>query len=236
MEANDDLPGGCRPGAYSASAMWSGCLDAGETYLIQLDGWNNARGQAGILIECVVDGPQVTSSTGGLACALGKEQDPNGTIVLNITGTGGDYSAAWVGPDGFSASGQQVSGLGSGTYSAAIVTSCGNTLTHTVTLTEPDPIVSTSDWSIRMSQLPNGEAYLGASGGTQPYEIVWCGLFGDIGTGEIVEGLAEGDYAVVLEDDNGCTAELSFSLAAEDDAFPSRSGRTPPSVKTNSLS
>ena len=220
VAANDDLPGGCGPGAYYASAMWSGCLDAGETYLIQVDGWQNARGQAGVLIESVEDGPQVTSSTGGLACALGKEQDPNGTIVLNITGTGGDYSAAWVGPDGYSASGQQISGLGSGTYSAAIVTSCGNTLTHTVTLTEPDPIVLDIELvHPGCPELPNGEAYLGASGGTQPYEIVWSGLFGDIGTGEIVEGLAEGDYAVVLEDDNGCTAELSFSLAAEDDAF-----------------
>ena len=126
-------------------------------------------GLAGVLIESVEDGPLVTSSTGGLACALGKEQDPNGTIVLNITGTGGDYSAAWVGPDGFSASGQQISGLGSGTYSAAIVTSCGNTLTHTATLTEPDPIVLDIELvHPGCPELPNGEAYLGASGGTQP--------------------------------------------------------------------
>ena len=96
------------------------------------------------------------------------------------------------GPDGFSASGQQISGLGSGTYSAAIVTSCGNTLTHTVTLTEPDPIVLDIELvHPGCPELPNGEAYLGASGGTQPYDIVWSGLFGDIGTGEIVQGLAE---------------------------------------------
>ena len=220
VAANDDLPGGCGPGAYYASGMWSGCLEEGETYLIQVDGWQDARGQAGILVETVSDGPQVTSSTGGLACALGKEEDPNGTIVLNITGTGGDYSAAWVGPDGFSASGQQISGLGSGTYSAAIVTSCGNTLTHSVTLTEPDPIVLDIELvHPGCPELPNGEAYLGANGGTPPYDIVWSGIFGEIGNGEIVEGLAEGEYAVVLEDDNGCSAELSFNLAAEDDAF-----------------
>ena len=71
--------------------------------------------------------------------------------------------AAWVGPDGFSASGQQISGLGSGTYSAAIVTSCGNTPTHTVTLTEPDPIALDLELvHPGCPELPNGEAYLGA--------------------------------------------------------------------------
>lgn len=220
VAANDDLPGGCGPGAYYASAMWSGCLDAGETYLIQVDGWQNARGQAGILIESVEDGPQVTSSTGGLACALGKEQDPNGTIVLNITGTGGDYSAAWVGPDGFSASGQQISGLGSGTYSAAIVTSCGNTLTHTVTLTEPAPLVMDIDLvPPGCPDQPNGSAALGAAGGTEPYTITWSGAEGEIGTGTVIDGLSEGAFSVFLEDANGCTSEVPFTLEAADDAF-----------------
>lgn len=220
MAANDDLPGGCGPGAGYASGMWSGCLEAGETYLIQVDGWQDARGQAGILIESVADGPQVTSVTGGLSCAIGKEDEPNGTIVLNISGTGGDYTAAWVGPSGYASTGQQISGLSSGTYSAAIVTSCGNTLTHSVVLTEPDPIVL----DIEITQpgcpdLPNGEAYLGAVGGSEPYEIVWSSVLGEVGTGPLLDGLLEGDYSVTLEDNNGCSANLSFTLEAEDDAF-----------------
>ena len=220
VAANDDLPGGCGPGAYYASGMWSGCLEEGETYLIQVDGWQNARGQAGILIQSTLEGPQVTSSQGGLNCALGKEEDPNGTVVLNVSGTGGDYTATWVGPNGFTASGQQISGLGSGTYSAAIVTSCGNTLTHTVTLTEPDPIVLDLELvQPGCPELPNGEAFLDASGGTEPYDIVWSGEFGELGSGPLIQALGEGDYSVVLEDGNGCTSNLSFSLTADDDAF-----------------
>jgi len=220
VAANDDLPGGCGPGAYYASGMWTGCLDAGETYLVQVDGWQDARGQAGILIESVEDEPQVTAYTAGLACAIGKEEDPNGNIVLNIVGTGVNYSAAWVGPDGFAAAGQQISGLASGTYSAAIVTSCGNILTQSVTLSEPDPIVLDIELvHPACPELPDGEAYLGASGGTEPYEIVWTGTFGEISTGELVEGLAEGEYSVMLEDANGCAAGLAFTLTADDDAF-----------------
>ena len=220
VAANDDLPGGCGPGAYYASGMWSGCLEEGETYLIQVDGWQDARGQAGIRVESSAEVPEVGSSNGGLACALGKEEDPNGTIVLNVTGTGGDYITTWVGPNGFTASGQQISGLGSGTYSAAIVTSCGNALTHTVTLSEPDPIVLDLELiQPGCPELPNGEAFLGASGGVEPYEITWTGEFGELGSGVLIEALGEGEYSVVLEDDNGCTAELSFGLTADDDAF-----------------
>ena len=220
VAANDDMSGGCGSGAFYASGMWSGCLEEGETYLIQVDGWQDSRGLAGILITSTFEGPQVTSSEGGLNCALGKEEDPNGTIVLNLSGTGGDYTATWVGPNGFTASGQQISGLGSGTYSAAIVTSCGNTLTHTVTLSEPDPIVLDLELvQPGCPELPNGEAFLGASGGTEPYEITWSGEFGELGSGVLIEALGEGDYSVFLEDENGCTADLSFSLTADDDAF-----------------
>ena len=140
--------------------------------------------------------------------------------MLNVSGTGADYMATWVGPNGFTASGQQISGLGSGTYSAAIVTSCGNTLTHTVTLSEPAPIVLDLELvQPGCPELPNGEAYLSASGGTEPYEITWSGEFGELGAGTLIDALGEGEYSVVLEDDNGCTADLSFSLTADDDAF-----------------
>ena len=56
-------------------------------------------------------------------------------------------------------------------------------------------------------------------GGTEPYEIVWSGEFGELGSGPLIEALGEGEYSVVLEDGNGCTADLSFSLTANDDAF-----------------
>lgn len=220
VAANDDLPGGCGPGNVYSSGMWSGCLEVGGTYLIQLDGWQNARGQAGIRIESGEGELEVSSSVGGLNCALSKEENPDGTVVLNLSGTGGNYSAAWVGPNGYSASGQQIAGLGPGTYSAAIVTSCGYTLTHSVTLTEPSPLVL--DLELVQPGCPevaNGEAILDASGGTGPYEIVWSGPLGNIGAGGSAEGLGEGDYTVVLEDGNGCTAELSFVMEAAPDAF-----------------
>ncbi len=220
IAANDDLSGGCGSGAFYASGLWTGCLDAGETYLIQVDGWQDGRGQAGVRIETVEDEPAVTSSVGGLACASGKEEDPNGTIVLNLSGTGSNFVAAWVGPSNFSASGQQISGLGAGTYSAAILTNCGTSLTHSVTLVEPAPL----ELGLELvppgcPELPNGVALLSVSGGTEPYDIQWSDALGELGAGQMIEGLAEGQYSVQLEDDNGCEAALDFSMVAEDDAF-----------------
>ena len=192
VAANDDLPGGCGPGAYYASGMWSGCLEEGETYLIQVDGWQDARGQAGILIQSTLRGrrsPPAKADSIAPSARRRTRTEPS----CSMWETGGDYTATWVGPNGFTASGQQISGLGSGTYSAAIVTSCGNTLTHTVTLTEPDPSCSTSNWSsLDAQELPNGEAFLGALGGTEPYEIVWSGEFGELGSGPLIEALGKG--------------------------------------------
>lgn len=218
--ANDDLPGGCGPGAYYASALWTGCLDSGATYLIQLDGWADARGTAGITVETDDQPEEITSVTNGLSCALGKEEDPNGTIVLNPIGMGSDFTAAWIGPNGFTASGQQISGLSSGSYSAVIVTNCGTTLTHSVVLTEPDPIIVDLDLvQPGCPELPDGSAALGAVGGVEPYAINWNGPSGAVGTGPVVDGLGEGSYTVTLEDGNGCTETLSFTMEASDEAF-----------------
>lgn len=220
ISANDDLPGGCGPGAYYASAMWTGCLDEGETYLIQVDGWQNARGRAGVVVETNGQEPAITGVTGGLACPLDKEESPNGTIVLNPTGMGSDFTAAWIGPDNFSAAGQQISGLGAGTYSAVIATNCGTNLTYSVTLTIPGPF--TLDLDVvppGCPDQPNGSAALAVTGGTEPYTITWSDGLGEIGTGGAVDALAEGSYGVVMEDGNGCTESLSFNLVAEDDAF-----------------
>ena len=218
--ANDDLPGGCGPGAYYSSALWTGCLDSGATYLIQIDGWADARGTAGVTIESSDDPEEITGITAGLACALGKEDDPNGTIVLNPIGMGSDFTAAWIGPNGFTGEGQQISGLYGGTYSAVIVSNCGTSFTYSVTLDEPDPIVLDLELvPPGCPDQPNGSAAIGVAGGSAPYEITWSGATGELGTGTTVAELAEGAYTVFVEDDNGCSDQVDFNLVAEDDAF-----------------
>lgn len=218
--ANDDLPGGCGPGAYYSSALWTGCLDSGATYLIQIDGWADARGTAGVTIESSDDPEEITGITAGLACALGKEDDPNGTIVLNPIGMGSDFTAAWIGPNGFTGEGQQISGLYGGTYSAVIVSNCGTSFTYSVTLDEPAPIVLDLELiPPGCPDQPNGSASIGVAGGSEPYTITWSGATGELGTGTTVAELAEGAYTVFVEDDNGCSEQVEFNLEAEDDAF-----------------
>ena len=220
INANDDMAGGCSGGNVYASTMFTGCLDSGATYLIQVDGWNSARGTVGVTIETDQQGEDITSAVGGLACPLDKEESPNGIIVLNPQGMGADFTAAWIGPNGFSGEGQYLTGLSEGTYSAVIVSSCGTALTHSVTLTQPDPI------SIDLDVVPPGcpEQYNGSEsvtvqGDSAPYAIAWSGELGELGTGASIMDLAEGQYVVTMEDDNGCTEALNFNLEAADDAF-----------------
>lgn len=218
--ANDDIPGGCGPGNGYASALWTGCLDSGETYLIQVDGWYSAAGQAGVTIVSVEEETSVTSSSGGLDCALGKEETPDGSILLSVAGSGSNYVTAWVGPNGYSGEGQEINGLEAGTYSCVILNSCGSSLVHTVTLIEPDPIALNLDVvGPDCPEQSNGEASLSVTGGAAPFEIQWFNDLGEFNTGEFVEGLTEGDYTVELEDDNGCEVSLPFEVVADDAAF-----------------
>ena len=220
ISANDDIPGGCGPGNVYASGMWTGCLNVGETYWIQLDGYYGSLGIAGVTIVSSDEEVSVSSSNGGLDCALGKEEEPDGNIVLNVAGSGSDYVTTWVGPNGFSGEGQQLSGIGGGTYSCVILTSCGSSLVHTVTLTDPTPI--SLDLELIGPDCPeqaNGEAFLSATGGNAPYEIEWFGDQGTLGEGEMITGLGEGNYTVELEDGNGCATTLPFLLTADEETF-----------------
>jgi hypothetical protein len=220
VSANDDMQGGCGSGNGYASTMATGCLDSGATYLIQVDGWLDDRGTVGITIETDNQVEDITSSSAGLSCPLGKEELPNGTVILNPLGMGADFTAAWIGPNGYSGEGQQISGLAAGTYSAVIVSSCGTALTHSVTLTQPDPISIDLDVvQPDCPELSNGSANIAVEGGTAPYSITWFGELGELGSGESIAELAEGAYQVNMEDDNGCTQELNFVLEAPDDAL-----------------
>lgn len=144
-----------------------------------------------------------------------------GSIDATIAGGLAPYTVSWSGPNGFSASMQDPTGLAAGTYAIQVTDIVGCTTQESITLTAPAPV----DGSITTSVLGGGTGVscegasdgsldLTAQGGTAPYSVVWSGPNGYSSNTEDPGGLMAGDYTAVITDMNGCIGTVTATLTA----------------------
>ena len=149
---------------------------------------------------------QVDSALLPIVCA-----DDLGSIDLTISGGTLDYIIAWTGPNTFVSDQEDIAALEQGIYELTITDGAGCIYEETFDLSAPDPLVVDSD----VTDLICGGGEIGAvdltiSGGTPEYDVVWSG---DINTtDEDLSDLGEGTYNVLVSDNGGCTANLSFEF------------------------
>jgi gliding motility-associated-like protein len=108
--------------------------------------------------------------------------------------------------------GQNVSGLGAGSYCVVVVDAVGCTDSTTIQLNQPLPLIVTPtirDISCRDDN--NGSISLKISGGNPAYQIAWQASIGQQ-TNPIVQ-LGAGVYSVTVSDENGCTALGSYTVS-----------------------
>ena len=149
----------------------------------------------------------------------------NATGSINVTAIGGTapYSYSWTGPNGFTSSLEDLSGLVAGTYSLQVVDvngltgGCASSLS--VTLTQP-----TSGLSVSLDNQQNvdcfsnstGSINVTASGGTQPYTYLWTGPNGFSSTLDDISLLEAGNYSLTVSDANtgagNCSAMLNATI------------------------
>lgn len=157
----------------------------------------------------------------------------NGSI--NITASGGiaPYSYAWTGPNGFSASSEDLTGISGGVYSVTVTDASGCSREHSYTVTEPSLLTSSLSPSIQ----PFGENITchGAStgsigttinGGTVPYTVNWTGPNGFTASAADISNLAAGTYAITITDVNGCQTTNAFTLTQPAPMVPTITGTT----------
>ena len=109
------------------------------------------------------------------------------------------------------ADGNSLSGLGAGTYAVTVTDSNGCTMTDSVTLTEPTPLVAnTASQDESCPGANDGSASASASGGCAPYTFAWS----NSSSTSSASGLAAGTYSVTITDANGCTTVDSVTIAA----------------------
>ena len=132
----------------------------------------------------------------------------NGEISLGITGGTSTYYPSWTGPDGYTASSGDISGLCDGTYNVTVTDNNGCTETASVNLVNPPQITITSEIynDASCNDVCDGDLTIIATGGTGTLQY-------DFGEGyqsdNFLTDLCPASYMANIQDENGCTVASS---------------------------
>ena len=148
----------------------------------------------------------------------------DGYIRLTISGGSGNYTYLWAGPDGYSATTKDISGLKAGNYICTVtdINGCNLIPQPAFTLTQPDQLVIASllspsaDGSYNIScNGATGSVDVSVTGGSAgSYTYVWSTTDGSgIATGQQDQNsLTAGTYHLIVTDYNGCITSKDITL------------------------
>lgn len=132
--------------------------------------------------------------------------DSNGAATVSVSGGTPGYTYSWTS----GGTGATDSGLVAGSYTCTVTDANGCTTAHSVTVTEPAQLTSTSnDTNVTCFGGNDGAIMVTPAGGTAPYTYMWIP---NVGSGPYVNNLTAGSYSYVVTDANGCTLPVAVTL------------------------
>ena len=136
------------------------------------------------------------------SCVNGND----GEVAVTFVGGQAPYSVLWSGPNGFSSTSTDISGLAAGTYSLSATDFTNCPLDTTFVLIAPSGLVVNAlvNDAVCTSD-SNGSITIDISGGTSPYQISWVGPNGFISDQALIGLLQVGNYELTVIDDQGCS-------------------------------
>ena len=143
----------------------------------------------------------------------------SGEITIDIIGGTPNYTTNWSGPNGFTSSNEDLTGLDSGQYVLDIIDANGCTLSGQLfDVSQPDSIVIDTTIIQPTCGLSDGEIVVTVSGGTiaTDYSYNWDDLStpsSNIGFSSTLAGISAGNYQITVADDNGCTDSSIISIS-----------------------
>jgi PKD repeat protein len=142
--------------------------------------------------------------------------DNSGAIDLTVTGSATN-SFSWLGPDGFTAGTEDITGIKAGLYNVIVTSSDGCVASGQATVYQPDVLTlsSTGNMVLLCNGDPTGAGSFTAAGGTAPY--TFNTLVNTAGatltpsaTSVAVTDAGGGTITVQVIDAHGCTAEATI--------------------------
>ncbi|MGV3528253.1 MAG: T9SS type B sorting domain-containing protein, partial [Flavisolibacter sp.] len=171
---------------------------AAGTYTVVVRDANGCEATASYTVDQTQNTIDVTPIVTNAICTAA-----NGSISLDVQGGSSPYTYAWTGPNGFTSSDKDITGLLPGTYTVTVtdVNGCSNTASAPVNVDQDlvtvDAFVTDTHCSAN-----DGTINLVIKGGTAPYTFQWS----NGATTQNLSGLPAGTYTVTLTDANGCTS------------------------------
>jgi len=190
-----------------APLLWSDVLTPG-TYKVEAE---NPVNDSVLMMNGSVDVdehllPLLTTLSSDASCA----NLDDGSIELTINGTE-PYMVNWTGPDGFTSSFEDPSGLAPGIYTATVTdgNGCVNTSPED-TISEPEAIVISINTITSLStyEAADGSVDISISGDKPPFTFQWTGTDSYRSTMEDPDSMTVGYYRVLVTDSASCTETL----------------------------
>ena len=151
----------------------------------------------------------------------GCSDSEDGVIALATENGVGDVEFTFVGPFGAMSVGDTIEGVGAGVYEVTALDEAGCPSVLLVQVDAPPPVIVVLDSLDRPSCTSDADGLLAVSvsgGAGFGFEVNWTLDGAPFGSGNVIDGLQEGQYAVEAVDPAGCTGGIaSIPLVAEGD-------------------
>jgi len=141
----------------------------------------------------------------------------DGAVDVTITGGTTPYNVSWTGPNGFTASTEDISSLVAGTYTPTATDANGCSTSGSIVISEPTEITITIDASTSPTScgVADGTAAVTVTGGTVSgsYIYGWSDGASYSSSVEDPNDLPAGIITLIVTDDNSCTATSTIGLS-----------------------
>jgi len=129
----------------------------------------------------------------------------NGSIDVTVTGGSVPFTYSWSN----TATTEDISSLGPGSYTITVTDANGCTGTISAQVNQPAAIAVTLQTTLSACLVSNGTIKVLTTGGTPPYTYLWfSGAVSDS-----IGGLGAGNYTVTITDNNGCTKDTVVTVS-----------------------
>jgi len=143
-----------------------------------------------------------------------------GDINLGVSGGTSPYAYNWNGPSTYTATTQNISNIGAGTYSV-VVTDLNNCKdTSIIILTQPTALTSSitassnyNGYNVSCFGLSDGSLSLTVNGGVTAYSYNWS----NGNTSQNLSSIGAGTFSVIISDANNCTNTSQITLTQPTD-------------------
>ncbi|WP_345368778.1 T9SS type A sorting domain-containing protein, partial [Algivirga pacifica] len=160
----------------------------------------------------------------------------DGAIDVTIEGGNAPYTYLWTGPNGFTATTEDIEGLTMGRYTLKVVDAngCEAYFTYYIRVERDDASGgSCEDVRITARVKQGGESYRGAQdgfvqvnlmGGQEPYQYEWMGANGFYSNDKDVQKLSAGQYTLRVVDRNGCSGYFTYFVRIDGEQMENTCG------------